>query len=89
MRNLKNNKAAGTDGIHLELIKYGGNELLNGIFELVRHIWEEERIPEEWKETKTVPIYKKGDRDKCENYRGIPLGNAACKILANIILEKN
>ena len=25
MRNLKSNKAAGTDGIHLELIKYGGN----------------------------------------------------------------
>jgi len=29
MRNLKNNKVAGTDGIHPELIKYGGNELLN------------------------------------------------------------
>ena len=29
MRNLKNNKVAGTDGIHPELIKYRGNELLN------------------------------------------------------------
>ena len=29
MRNLKNNKAAGTDGIHPELIKYRGNKLLN------------------------------------------------------------
>ena len=72
MRNLKNNKAAGTDGIPLELIQYGGNKLLNRIYELVRWIWEEERIPEEWKET----IYKKGDRDRCENYRGIALGNA-------------
>ena len=27
-------------------------------------------------------------RDRCENYRGIAFGNAACKILANIILEK-
>jgi len=30
---------------------YGGNKLLNRIYELVRQIWEEERIPEERKET--------------------------------------
>ena len=70
------------------LIKYGGNKPLNRIYELVRQIWEEERIPEEWKETITAPIYKKGDRDMCENYRGTALGNAAYKILVNIPLEK-
>ena len=48
---------------------------------------EEERIPEEWKETIIVPIHKKGDWVSCENYRGIALGNAAYKILANKILE--
>jgi len=88
MRNLKNNKVAGIDGIHLELIKYGRNKLLNRIYELVRQIWGEERIPEEWKETIIVPVYKKGDRDWCENYWGIAFGNTAYKILANIILEK-
>ena len=75
-KKLKNNKAAGADGIHPELIKYGGNELLNRMCELVRQIWEEERIPEEWKETIIVPIHKRGDKDGCENYRGIALGNA-------------
>jgi hypothetical protein len=30
---------------------------------------------------------KKGDRDRCENYREIAVGNAAYKILVNIILE--
>ena len=88
MENLKNNKAAGTDGVHPELIKYRGNKLLNRIYELVWQIWEEERIPEECKETIIVPIYEKGDRDRCKNYRGIALGNAAYKILVNIILEK-
>jgi len=56
MGNLRNNKAAGTDGIHLELIKYGGNKLLNRIYEIVRQIWEEERIPEERKETIIIHI---------------------------------
>ena len=51
VRNLRNNKVLGTDGIQSELIKYGGYKLLNRIYELVRQIWEEERIPAEWKET--------------------------------------
>ena len=59
IRNLKNNKAAATDGIYLELIKYRRNKLLNRMYELVRQIWEEERIPEEWKETIIVPIHKR------------------------------
>jgi hypothetical protein len=58
------------------------------MYEVVRQIWKSERIPEEWKETIIVPIYKIGDRDICENQRRIALGNAAYKILANIILEK-
>jgi len=58
------------------------------VYELVKQIWEEERIPEEWKETIIVPVNKRGDRDRCENYRGIALGNAAYKILSNIILGK-
>jgi len=45
--NFKNNKAAGTDGMHLELIKYGGNKLPKRMYEQVRQIWEKERIPEE------------------------------------------
>jgi hypothetical protein len=69
IRILKNNKAARTDGIHSELIKYGGNKLLNRIYELVTQILVEERIPEVWKETIIVLIHKTGDRDRCENYR--------------------
>ena len=79
---------AGTDGIHLELLKYGGNKLFNRIYELVRQMggvkntWRMER-------NNDSSYIQKGDRDRCENYRGIALGNAACKLLMNIILEKN
>jgi hypothetical protein len=56
--------------------------------ELVRQMWEEERILEGWKETIIVLIHKRVDRDRCENYRGMALRNAAYDILSNIILGK-
>jgi len=39
------------------------------------------------KKTTVVSMYKKVETDSCENYRGTELGNAAYKILVNIILE--
>jgi hypothetical protein len=63
---------------------------LNRIYEVhvVRQIWKEVRILEEWKETVLVPTHRRGDRDGCENYRGKALGNAVYKILSTIILGK-
>jgi hypothetical protein len=46
-RNLKNNKAAGSGGIQPELLKHKRTKLLNRVYELIRQIWEEERLPEE------------------------------------------
>jgi hypothetical protein len=43
------------------------------MYELVRQIWEEERMPEEWKEY--IYIYEKGERDSCENIRKCSLQN--------------
>jgi len=38
-------------------------------------------LPEKWKDSFVVPIYKKVDRTDCSNYRGISLLLAAYKIL--------
>jgi len=45
-------------------------------------------MPEEWKESITVPIYKKGDKTECSNYRAISLLPTVYKILSNILLSR-
>ena len=34
------------------------------MYELVRQIWGEERIPEEWKETIIIPVHKREERER-------------------------
>ena len=45
-------------------------------------------MPEELKESIIVPIYKKGDKTDCSNYRGISLLAPTSKILSNILLSR-
>jgi sorting nexin-29 len=47
-----------------------------------------EEAHKDWKKASVIPIYKKGDRKDCENYRGISLLNSRYKIYANIIKNK-
>ncbi|XP_062716068.1 uncharacterized protein LOC134291831 [Aedes albopictus] len=85
---LKNNKAAGKDGIAAELIKMGPEKLATCLHQLVVKIWETEQLPEEWKEGIICPIHKKGDKLMCENFRAITVLNAAYKVLSQIIFRR-
>jgi len=46
-------------------------------------------LPEEWKESITVPIYKKGNKIDCNNYRGISILPNTYTILSNILLSRS
>jgi hypothetical protein len=85
---LKRYKSPGTDQILAELIQAGGNKLHSEICKLINCIWNEEELPEQWKESIIVPIYKKGDKTDCSNYRGISLLSTSYKILSNILLAR-
>ena len=88
MRKLKNNTASGEDGMVAELIKAGGKVITTELHALVLEIWEKEEMPEDWKRAIIHPIFKKGDRTKCGNYRGIALLSVGYKVYANILLER-
>jgi len=45
-------------------------------------------MPDDWKMGFIVSLFKKGDKMKCENYRGITLLNVTHKILSSSIMEQ-
>ena len=85
---LKNYKSPGTDQIPAEFIKAGGRTICGEIHKLNIYIWNKEESPDEWKESIIVPIYKKGDKTDCNNYRGIPLLPTTYKVLSNNLLSR-
>jgi hypothetical protein len=56
-----------------ELIQAGGEILLSEIHKVINFIWNNEKLPDQWKEFVIVPIYKKGDRADCNSYLGTSL----------------
>jgi hypothetical protein len=73
LKALRNNTAPGGDNLQGELLKYGRDGVAAAIHSLITSIWEREYVPEEWQRSVICPIYKKGDKLECMNYRGIAL----------------
>ena len=88
IKRTRNGKAAGPDEIPAEAMKGDINTAVNILYSLFGRIWEEEEIPEDWKEGHLIKIPKKGDLTKCSNYRGITLLSVPGKVFNRIILER-
>jgi len=85
---LRNNRAAGKDELPSELFKHGGEALTRAMHWVITKIWDEEKLPQEWLEGVICPIYKKGDKLDCCNYRAITLLIAAYKVLSQILFRR-
>ena len=85
---LKRHKSPGIDQIPAEYIKSGGRTIHSEVHKLNNLMWNKKESPEEWKELVILPIYKKGDKTDCSDYRGISLVSTMYKILSNILLSR-
>ena len=87
--NLKNGKAAGVDGISAEMLKYGGESIIEWMHRICQLAWEQERVPGDWTEAVIIPIYKgKGDKNECGSYRGISLLSIAGKVYGKVVTKR-
>ena len=81
---LKNGKVPGGDEITAELLKLGGEVVVQWLAELASLVWESEAVPEDWLSQLTVPLHKKGSTQDCDNYRGIALLSIPVKVFCRV-----
>ncbi|VDP85494.1 unnamed protein product [Echinostoma caproni] len=79
-------KAPGEDGIPPELFKACLPTLIDPLTSLFHTILERAGFQKDWTASILVPVPKKGDISRCENYKGISLIDIAAKLFAVILL---
>lgn len=84
----KNGKAPGPGGITMELLKAGGEKTLLVLTDVVNRVLAGEELPEDLKVGYLSSVYKKGDRRKCGNYRGICVQSAVSRIVGRLVRDK-
>lgn len=85
---LNNGKAVGIDGVASELIKGGGDAVVDKLHDICVKAWKEGTFPAEWCKSIIVPLPKKGDNSRCENYRTLSLIPHASKVLLEILRNR-
>ncbi|XP_074362974.1 uncharacterized protein LOC141703327 [Apium graveolens] len=79
-------KATGPDQIPIEVFLCLGEEGEQWLMRLFDNILRTSDIPQEWRLSMVVPIYKnKGDAHDCSNYRGIKLLSHTMKLWETVI----
>ncbi|XP_063630801.1 zinc finger protein 135-like [Cydia splendana] len=88
LKQLKNNKAPGEDGITAELLKAGGKPVLMALQKLFDSVLLEGRTPKAWNRGVVVLFFKKGDNALLKNYRPISLLSHVYKLFSRVITNR-
>ncbi|KAK3509147.1 hypothetical protein QTP70_020260, partial [Hemibagrus guttatus] len=86
LKRMKSGKAVGPDDILVEVWKCLGESAVEFLTSLFNRVLESERMPEEWRRSVLVPIFKnEGDVQSCSNYRGIKLMSHTMKLWERVV----
>ena len=86
MKRMKNGKAIGPDDKPVEVWKCLGEIALEFLTKRYNRTMESERMPEEWRDSVLIPIFKnKCDVQSCSNYRGIKLISHIIKLWERVV----
>uniref|UniRef100_A0A183T2Z8 Reverse transcriptase domain-containing protein n=1 Tax=Schistocephalus solidus TaxID=70667 RepID=A0A183T2Z8_SCHSO len=87
---ISSGKAPASDAIPPEVYKHSGPRLMAELITLFQEMWRQGQVPQDFKDATIVHLYKrKGNRQLCDNHRGISLLTIAGKIFARILNRLN
>ena len=81
INNMKENKSPGVDGIAAKILKETVEQICTPLAHVFNMSLQEGIVPLEWKEANSLPLFKKGSRNKSVNYRPVSLTSVICKAL--------
>ena len=82
---LKVGKSTGLDGIAARFLKDGASQLAGPLCHIVNLSITSEVVPARMKEARVTPLFKKGSRLDCGNYRPVSILNVLSKILERAV----
>lgn len=85
---LKSGRAPGLDEISPEMLKHGGDVLIDELTVLLNSCWDESAVPKDWRRGVIVKLPKKGNLADCNNWRGITLLSVPGKVLGIVLLRR-
>ena len=85
---LKTGKACGLDNILAEMLKLGGSKISMFLVTYFNNLFDKGIYPREWAKAIIVPIYKKGNADLPDNYRGVTLSSIISKCYTAILNKR-
>ncbi|KAK3510194.1 hypothetical protein QTP70_026787, partial [Hemibagrus guttatus] len=86
LKRMKSGKAVGPDDIPVEVWKCLGEAAVEFLASLFNRVLESERMPEEWRRSVLVPIFKNKVTCRfCSNYRGIKLMSHTMKLWERVV----
>ena len=88
LKRLKCNKAPGTDNIPAELLKSGGDKMIEMLLKICNTTFKTGEWTTKWTESIVIPLPKKGNIKKCENNRTIGLISHHSKVLLYVLLNR-
>ena len=87
VKQMNKNKAPGMDGITAEILKCGGDKMIDLLEQIIHDVWGSE-TPLDWRDAILVSLQKKRSKLDCRDFRGISSLFIVGKVFSRIILNR-